>query len=339
MIVYVVLFFVVLVIGGFYVECLSCFGVVLVLMVGYSDVLMCQFVVEQGVLWMVSEMISVCGLVLGSEQELFSLGCFYFGEQGWVVQFFGVDFDVFVDVVGKVEVWFVFVVIDFNFGCLVFKVCGKGGVCFLQIFEVVYEFVWVMWQVIGFDVSVKICFGWDENCSVEIVQGFEVVGVVVVMVYGCISVQCYIGNVDWDVIGWVVQVVWILVIGSGDVLSLVQVCEWMQQSGVVVVMIGCGVVGNFWMFWVIVSGEEMLFFVQECVCIVLWYVELQYDFYIMLYCCDFLWLYVVSMCLLCKVLFKYLFDQFDLYLVLYQVEILDDVWVVFVFLLVELLCS
>lgn len=82
-------------------------------------------------------------------------------------------------------------IIDINMGCLVNKIIKcEVGVKWLFDLNKVYDMVVVVVDVVDKLVIVKMCIGWDEEYVFVIENVFvvECVGVVVVVMYGCICV-------------------------------------------------------------------------------------------------------------------------------------------------------
>lgn len=97
---------------------------------------------------------------------------------------------------------------------------------------------------IGFDVvfvMLKICIGWDCEYKnvIMVVCLVEVVGILMLIVYGCMCVDLYWGDVEYDMIVVVKVVVWILVVVNGDIMLFVKVKVVFDVIGVDVLMIGC----------------------------------------------------------------------------------------------------
>ena len=232
---------------GFYARRLSRPGAVLAPMAGYSDAPMRRLAAEQGALWTVSEMISARGLVLGNEGPDLSIGRPYAGEENRVVQLYGAEPDIMAEGSRRAHDWFGAAAIDLNMGCPVPKIKGKGGACLLLTPEVAYALVSAMKGAVPVDVSAKIRLGYDRVRAVEVAQGLEAAGAVLITVHGRTSVQRYTGQADWDAIAQVAQAVKIPVVGSGDITDL-PTLKTRQHSGVAAVMVGRGAVGNPWLF-------------------------------------------------------------------------------------------
>lgn len=126
-------------------------------------------------------------------------------------------------------------------GCLVKKVNKKFvGFVLLQFFELVEEIFDVVVNVVDVFVILKICIGWDqENCNgVEIVRIVECYGIVLLVVYGCICVCMYKGEVEYVIIKDIKCLVFIFVVVNGDIILLEKVKQVLDYMGVDVIMIG-----------------------------------------------------------------------------------------------------
>lgn len=246
-------------------------------MAGYSDAPMRQLAAEAGALWTVSEMISARGLIEHDGPDL-TLGRPYPGEQHRVVQLFGGDPHFLSEAVRRVEEWFAPAAIDFNMGCPVPKVKGKGGACLLQTPESAHGLISALKSSTSLDVSAKIRLGWDKNRAVEIAQGLEAAGANLITVHGRTAEQRYSGEADWEAIAEVAAAVNIPVVGSGDITDVRTATE-RQKMGVAAVMIGRGAVGNVWIFSALAGKSGEFPSARERARLALRHAQLHVDFY------------------------------------------------------------
>lgn len=283
------------------------FNVVLVFMVGVIDKFFCLLCKWLGVGLVVLEMIisdswfwNMCKLIYCMDYE---------GELVLIsVQIVGIELQQLVEVVCY-NVDYGVQIIDINMGCLVKKVCnvwvGLVLMCDEQLVVCIFE---VVVNVVDVLVMLKICIGWDcDYCNgLVIVCIVEDSGIVVLVVYGCICDQYYIGQVEYVIIGEIKVVLCILVIVNGDIDLLQKVVYVLQQIGVDVVMIGCFVQGWLWIFcevvYYLVIGEELLLLLLVEVCDILFgYLYVLYVFYGELQ----------GVCIVCKYLGWYVKDWLE----------------------------
>lgn len=246
--------------------------VLLVLMEGVFDVLVCELLIEVNDYdFCIIEFVCVVDQLLLVKVfyciclELYYVSCMLFGMLV-CIQFLGQYLQWLVENVVWVMVLGLYGV-DLNCGCLLKVVNGSGGgVILFKDFEFIYQGVKVMWVVVLLYllVMVKVYFGWDSgDRKFEIVDVVQQVGVSELVVYGCIKVQGYcVEYIDWQVIGEICQCLIILVIVNGEIWDWqsVQVC--MVISGCDVVMIGCGVLNIFNLSWVVKYNELCMLWLE-----------------------------------------------------------------------------
>lgn len=141
-------------------------------------------------------------------------------------------------------------IIDINMGCPVPKVVNSGsGSAMMKDPESAFKLVREITAHVQKPVTAKIRLGWDTSSInvIEMAQGLEAAGVSALAVHGRTRSQLYEGKADWSWIGKVKQAVSIPVIGNGDLRTLEEVRQRMQETGVDAVMIGRGVLGNPWL--------------------------------------------------------------------------------------------
>jgi nifR3 family TIM-barrel protein len=98
--------------------------------------------------------------------------------------------------------------------------------------------------------TIKIRGGWDDSCinAVEVARMAQDVGVDAITVHPRTRSQQYGGQAPWDVIADVVRAVDIPITGNGDVRSLAEARQMMEQTGCLGVMVGRGALGRPWVF-------------------------------------------------------------------------------------------
>ena len=99
-------------------------------------------------------------------------------------------------------------------------------------------------------VTVKFRKGWDDQSvnAVEFAKMAEQNGAAALTIHGRTRQQMYAPSADWQIIRAVKQAVSIPVIGNGDVDSVASAIGMYEQTGVDLIMIGRGALGNPFLF-------------------------------------------------------------------------------------------
>lgn len=172
-------------------------------------------------------------------------------ENPIVIQLFGSEPHVMAEAALFVEETQGPAAIDINMGCPVPKVVKNAeGSALMREPELAEAIVKEMKKKIKTPLSVKFRSGWDEHSLnyLDFARRMEAAGVDFMAVHPRTRVQLYSGKSDWSVIREVREAVKVPVIGSGDVYSVADFAAMREETGCQGVMLGRGLLGNFYLF-------------------------------------------------------------------------------------------
>lgn len=224
--------------------------IVLAPMAGISNSAYRQIIKEMGADLIYAEMVSDKAITYNNQKTLDLLKMTE-SERPIAQQIFGSDKNSFVEAAKTIEELMHPDIIDINMGCPVPKVAirAQAGSALLKDPEKVYEIVRAVKDAVSVPVTVKMRSGWDEAHinAVEIAKAVEKAGASAIAIHARTRSQGYSGRADWSIIKAVKEAVSIPVIGNGDVTSVENFDQMMQETGCDAVMIGRGVLGNPWL--------------------------------------------------------------------------------------------
>lgn len=216
---------------------------------GVADRAFREICKEQGAGYVVGEMTSSKGLTFQNKKTaaLLSLGP---DEHPAGIQLFGDEPDTMAEAARQSLVYGPDI-IDINMGCPAPKIAASGGGAALMKNPALAEkIISAVAKAVPVPVTVKIRKGWDDTSinAVEFAKMAEAAGAAAITIHGRTRQQMYTGAADWEIIARVKQAVTVPVIGNGDLAALDDAVRMYERTGVDLVMIGRGALGNPYLF-------------------------------------------------------------------------------------------
>lgn len=225
-------------------------NVILAPMAGITDVTFRAICKEFGAGLVSTEMVSAKGLYYKDKktEELMKV---YENDRPVSLQIFGNEPDIMAYVVetiindlNNIDV------IDINMGCPAPKIVKNGdGSALMKTPKLAGEIVNKVKAVSKKPLTVKFRSGWDSNSinAVEFAKIIEANGADAITVHGRHREQFYSGKADYKIIKEVKKNVSIPVIGNGDVFSVEDAFNLLNETNCDGIMVARGVLGNPWL--------------------------------------------------------------------------------------------
>lgn len=219
-------------------------------MAGYTDSAMRSICLEHHCGAVYTEVANAQGIMRDNAMTLHFFSTLA-NEHPLFAHLYGSDAEVLVRAAQKAVSMRKFDAIDLNCGCPVRKIVSKGsGAALMRDPRKIEKIVQRLHSEIDLPITVKTRIGLKPNSmNVEdIARAAEQGGASAIAVHGRFASQEHKGEVNWQAVENLKNIIHIPVIGNGGIKTAEQACELLTTSPVDGIMIGRAAVGNPWLF-------------------------------------------------------------------------------------------
>ena len=224
-------------------------NLILAPMAGVTDLpfrLLCK---EQGAGLLCMEMVSAKAILYKNKntEELLTIDP---REKPVSLQLFGSDPDIMSEIAKQIEER-PFDILDINMGCPVNKIVkNEAGAMWLKDPDKIYSIINKVQSVLDIPLTVKMRTGWsDSSLAVENALAAEAAGVSALAMHGRTREQMYTGHADLETLHKVAQALTkIPFIANGDIRTVQDAKQRIEEVGADAVMIGRAAMGNPYLF-------------------------------------------------------------------------------------------
>ena len=149
--------------------------------------------------------------------------------------------------------------VSLNMGCPIYEATRRGlGSSLLKKPKKLSRLIGGMVEGLSLPLEVKVRIGIDSVNIENVVEALEETGIAALTIHGRTAQQRYKKSADWDLIKRIAQNTSLPIIGNGDVLTLHEAINRIENYDVAAVMIGRGALTKPWVFREFKERREIL---------------------------------------------------------------------------------